>query len=61
MAKKNSNGKDSKTVQATLKIEEYKSLLEKINCYNTDQHINISESAYIRKLILEDVKKGDSS
>lgn len=58
---KNTNGKDKKTVQSTLKIEEYKSLLEKIEKISRQQSMNITESAYIRKLILVDIKKGDSS
>ena len=57
----NTNGKDKKTVQSTLKIDEYKKLLEKINKTSIKVNMNVTESAYIRKLILDDIKKGDSS
>ena len=61
MARKNTNGKDSKTVQSNLSKDEYKDFSQRLNQLSTELGIKLSESAYIRKLILDDVKKGDSS
>ncbi|MDD5006687.1 MAG: hypothetical protein PHS33_09340 [Candidatus Omnitrophica bacterium] len=60
MAKIKKNG-DRKTLQSSVSKEEYKKLEAYLKKISEEQNIIITESAYIRKLILDDMKKGDSS
>ncbi|MFA5349068.1 MAG: hypothetical protein WC309_01700 [Candidatus Paceibacterota bacterium] len=60
MAKTKKNG-DRKTLQSSVSKEEYKKLEAYLKKISEEQNIIITESAYIRKLILDDMKKGDSS
>ena len=54
-------GKDGKTVQSNLSKTEYSMFKERLKKLSTMQNMTIKESPYIRKLILDDITKGDSS
>jgi hypothetical protein len=54
-------GKDGKTVQSKLSETEYNMFKERLKKLSAIQNMAIKESPYIRKLILDDMKKGDSS
>jgi hypothetical protein len=61
MAKKKVNGMSKKTLQSNVSKDEYNRFQKQLQKVSADQNINITESAYIRKLILDDMKKGDRS
>jgi hypothetical protein len=61
MANTPKNGKAKKTLQSSISNEEYTKFQKRLAQLSKQQKIEITESAYIRKLILEDTEKGDSS
>ena len=61
MPKLNNNGKSKHSIQSTLTTEQYGKVLKRLKQLSQELNIDLTESAYIKKLILEDAKKGDSS
>jgi hypothetical protein len=58
-AKAKAKGKDGKTVQSKLSETEYNMFKDRLKKLSAIQNMAIKESPYIRKLILDDMKKGD--
>ena len=60
MSKTNGNGRTKKTLQSNVSQEEYSKFQKRLKQLSQKLNIDITESAYIKRLILEDAKKGDS-
>lgn len=57
----NHKNRARKTLQSTVTTEEYSQFQKRLNQLRKKLKIDITESAYIKKLILEDAGKGNSS
>ena len=51
---------EKKTLQSNVSKIEYSKFQKRLQQVSEEQNIKITESAYIRKLILDDMKKGES-
>lgn len=61
MAKSGTNGQHKKTLQSSISKEEYENFQKLLRKVRSEQKLNITESAYIRKLILEATEKVNST
>jgi hypothetical protein len=55
------NKVEKRSLQSTVSKKEYEAFQQQIKNFNEHNNLNLTESAYIRKLILDDIKKGNTT